>query len=143
MIKYYLDDMIIPAIGWDDLLTKLRQVFFTIHTAKLILKPSKCVFGKSTLEFLGFLIIYRIVNDEDLFVAPKTMRKELTIAAHDLAGNFAADYTVEKLQKDFWFDNMRRYVKQHIKMCMCIDYLVNRRPGGRQEDLLHPIPPGN
>lgn len=89
---------------------------------------------------LGDGILYRTVRDKDLFVAPKTMRKGLTIAAHDLAGHFGVDRTITRLQKDFWFANIRRYVKQHINMC--IDCLVNKKPGGRRPGYLHPIPPG-
>lgn len=85
-------------------------------------------------------ILYRNVQGKDLFVVPKSMRKGLVIAAHELSGHFAVDRTVQKLQKDFWFAKMRRYVKQHIKMC--IDCLVSKRPGGKRPGLLHPIPPG-
>jgi len=85
-------------------------------------------------------ILYQNVQGRDLFVAPITMRKGLVIAAHELSGHFAVDYTIQKLQKDFWFAKMRRYVKQHIKMC--VDCLVNKRLGGKRPGFLHPIPPG-
>lgn len=55
-------------------------------------------------------ILYRIIKGQNLFVAPKSVRKGLTITVHVLSGHFAVDRTIEKLQKDFWFANMRRYV---------------------------------
>lgn len=85
-------------------------------------------------------ILYRSVKRKDLFVVPKVMRNGLTIVAHDLAGHFAVDRTIEKLQKDFWFSNMKRYVKHHINMC--IDCLVNKKKGGKKTGYLHLIPPG-
>jgi len=61
-------------------------------------------------------ILYRTVKGRDLFVVPRSMRKGLVIAAHELSGYFAVDRTIQKLQKDYWFANMKKYVKQHIRM---------------------------
>lgn len=68
------------------------------------------------------------------------MRKGLTIVARDFAGHFGVDRTITRLQKDFWFENMRKYVKQHINTY--INCLVNKKPGGRRPGYLHPIPQG-
>lgn len=38
------------------MLEKLNQVFQTLRNAQLTLKPTKCIFGKSKLDFLGFRI---------------------------------------------------------------------------------------
>jgi len=56
VLRYYLDNMIIPANDWEDLIRKLRLVFNVLRTAKLTLKLNKCNFGKTVLEFLGFQI---------------------------------------------------------------------------------------
>lgn len=89
---------------------------------------------------LQYGILYRTVKGRELFVVPKSMRKGLVIAAHDLSGHFAVDRTIQRLQKDYWFANMKRYVKQHIRMC--IDCLVCKKPGGKKPGFLHPITPG-
>lgn len=89
---------------------------------------------------LGGGLLYRRVNDKLLFVMPRTMRKGLVVAAHDLKGHPAVDRTVANILQDFWFVRMRRYVKFHIKMCM--ECLLVKRPRGKQPGLLHPIPVG-
>ncbi|UYV75307.1 hypothetical protein LAZ67_12003426 [Cordylochernes scorpioides] len=52
----YLDDVIIPAKDWREMIERLREVLERIRSAKLILKPSKCEFGRREVEFLGYVI---------------------------------------------------------------------------------------
>jgi len=54
------------------------------------------------------------------------MRKGVVIAAHDYGGHFAVDRTVARITDDYWFAGMKRYVKQHI--AMCVDCLTNKKP---------------
>jgi len=68
------------------------------------------------------------------------MRKAIVIAEHDLNGHFNVDRTLARIMNKYWFLMMRRYVKQHIHMC--VDCLIHKRPGGRRLGLLHLIPPG-
>jgi len=56
IVRNYLDDMVIDAVDWDDMLSKLRLVFERLRSACLTLKPSKCAFGAEQIEFLGFII---------------------------------------------------------------------------------------
>ncbi|UYV84191.1 hypothetical protein LAZ67_X001482, partial [Cordylochernes scorpioides] len=49
----YLDDVIIPAKDWREMIERLREVLERIRSAKLTLKPSKCEFGRREVEFLG------------------------------------------------------------------------------------------
>lgn len=43
---FYLDDMLIPAKTWDELMSRLRQVLELLRKARLTIKLSKCEFGK-------------------------------------------------------------------------------------------------
>ncbi|UYV75780.1 hypothetical protein LAZ67_13001327, partial [Cordylochernes scorpioides] len=52
----YLDDVIIPAKDWREMIERLREVLERIRSAKLTLKPSKCEFGRKKVEFLGYVI---------------------------------------------------------------------------------------
>lgn len=52
----YLDDILIPAYSWDDMLERLKLVFERLRLAKLTLKLTKCEFGKKEVQFLGFVI---------------------------------------------------------------------------------------
>ncbi|KAF0721978.1 Integrase catalytic domain-containing protein, partial [Aphis craccivora] len=85
-------------------------------------------------------LLYRIYNGKELFVMPKSMRKSITVGAHDLCGHLSVEKTVKQILQDNWFTGMRRYVKRHVSMC--IECLMTKRPRGRQPGLLHPIPVG-
>ncbi|UYV68829.1 hypothetical protein LAZ67_6001150 [Cordylochernes scorpioides] len=52
----YLDDVIIPAKDWREMIERLREVLERIRSAKLTPKPSKCEFGRREVEFLGYVI---------------------------------------------------------------------------------------
>lgn len=56
VVKNYLDDIVIDAEDWCDMLNKLQMVLEKLRGASLTLKPSKCSFGARCIEFLGFLI---------------------------------------------------------------------------------------
>ena len=52
----YLDDIVIFSRTFDEHLVRLRTVFDRIRSAKLTLKPKKCLFGRAEIKFLGHLI---------------------------------------------------------------------------------------
>ncbi|UYV62948.1 hypothetical protein LAZ67_2002587, partial [Cordylochernes scorpioides] len=52
----YLEDVIIPAKDWREMIERLREVLERIRSAKLTLKPSKCEFRRREVEFLGYVI---------------------------------------------------------------------------------------
>lgn len=85
-------------------------------------------------------LLYRRYQGKLLLVVPKCMRKGIVIGAHDYGGHFSVDRTITQITRDYWFTGMKRYVRQHINMCL--DCLVHKKPGGRKPGLLHPIPPG-
>jgi len=55
-VRNYLDDIVIDAHDWPDMLDKLRMAFDRLRSACLILKLSKCVFGARRIEFLWFIV---------------------------------------------------------------------------------------
>lgn len=57
-VVFYLDDMLIPAKDWEELMLRLRQVLELLRKANLTIKLPKCEFGKQQVEYLG----YRISN---------------------------------------------------------------------------------
>lgn len=56
VLKNYLDDWVIDADCWNDILTKLRLVLENLRIAKLTLKPSKSLFDAKSIGFLGLVI---------------------------------------------------------------------------------------
>jgi len=111
--------------------------------------PEKCALLKAVKADVGRYedkyqieqgLLYRKYGDKLLFVMPKTMRKSLLVAAHDLSGHPAVDRTVFNLLQDFWFSKMKRYVRKHINMCF--ECLLAKNPRGKRPGLLHSIPLG-
>ena len=52
----YLDDIICFSTSFPQHLDRLEEVFQALSDANLRLKPKKCVFAKSRVEFLGHVI---------------------------------------------------------------------------------------
>jgi len=56
VVLNYFDDYFIPAQNWEDMKGRLTQVLDAFVTARLTLRPSKCVFAATSIEFLGFVL---------------------------------------------------------------------------------------
>jgi hypothetical protein len=52
----YLDDIVVFSSDYDVHLKDLRAVFERIRAAKLKIKPPKCAFAKTGIQYLGFII---------------------------------------------------------------------------------------
>ena len=55
-VENYIDDVLIHSDPWEIHLRTLRKVFVRIRDAHLTIKPSKCFFGYTNVEFLGHSI---------------------------------------------------------------------------------------
>jgi transposase InsO family protein len=52
----YLDDILIPAENWEDMIQKLKLVLARLQEVGLTLRISKCFFGKREVEYLGVTV---------------------------------------------------------------------------------------
>jgi hypothetical protein len=52
----FLDDMAFGADSADEFLEKLEELLKKLASRGVVLKPSKCVFGASSLEYLGHIV---------------------------------------------------------------------------------------
>jgi transposase InsO family protein len=71
--EIYLDDCIIHAADNTSFLSRLEQVFQRFSKHKLYLKPSKCKFGMSKVEFCG-----RVISKEGISMSEKKISQVLT-----------------------------------------------------------------
>jgi len=85
-------------------------------------------------------LLYRRCKDKLLFRMPWNMRKSILVSAYDLNRHQSVDKTVSHILQDYWFPELRRYVRQHIHMCL--ECLIMKTPRGRRPGLLHPMPVG-
>lgn len=69
----YLDDIVIFSESYDQHLIDLEEVFARIRKAKLKIKPPKCSFAKSGIQYLGYMIGPKGVECD-----PETTRKVAT-----------------------------------------------------------------
>ena len=65
----YIDDIIVFAPSREELYTRLSEVFNRLRTANLRLKPKKCSFLQTEVEFLGHTVSQEGVQCS---VAPNT-----------------------------------------------------------------------
>ena len=66
---FYLDDIIVFAVTWEEHLTRLRQVFKRLHHAQLKLGAEKCTFAAKKVSYLGHR-----VTSEDLLPDPTLLK---------------------------------------------------------------------
>jgi hypothetical protein len=52
----YMDDILIFAENQEELQKQMKQVLQRLREHDLFLKPKKCEFNKSTMEYLGLII---------------------------------------------------------------------------------------
>lgn len=81
--------------------------------------------------------LYRQVKDQLKWVVPKSARFQLCKLNHDDIGHFSVEKTLSKIQKDFWFPKMRRFITKYVRAC--IECAYSKEPSGPKEGLLHPI----
>ncbi|CAD7079666.1 unnamed protein product [Hermetia illucens] len=77
--------------------------------------------------------LYRKVDDQLRFVVPTAMRWRVVRTYHDDMGHFAAEKTLDRLRKDFWFPKMRKYVKSNKTV-------TGKAEGQLYIDTVKPIP---
>ncbi len=52
----YIDDVLVYSTSWSAHLTHLEAVMSRLHSAGLTVKPSKCLWAQSQVEYLGYLV---------------------------------------------------------------------------------------
>jgi hypothetical protein len=55
-ILVFFDDTLIYSQSWKDLLGHIRMTFEILANQQFVVKPSKCVFGQTEVDYLGHLI---------------------------------------------------------------------------------------
>jgi hypothetical protein len=91
-IQVYIDDVVITTRKEESLISDLRETFDNLNRYKLKLNPTKCSFGVSAGQLLGFLVSVRgIEANPEKIQAILTMGK--LVKLHDmqkLRGHVAA-----------------------------------------------------
>lgn len=86
-------------------------------------------------------LVYRKMKDKLLFYVPRLMENQIITNSHDNLGHVGKEKTMEYISQIYWFPEMQKKIKLHIKNCIkCLCYSPTV---GKQEGVLHNIPKGN
>ena len=77
----YLDDCIVHGAGEDQFCDRLEQVLARFKKHLIVLKPSKCKFGMSLVEYCG-----KEISDKGLSMSKKKIQKVLDFPKPVTAG---------------------------------------------------------
>lgn len=81
-IYTYIDDIIIPSNSFEEMMIKLNATLNTLSKHNITLSPSKCVFFRDEIDYLGFNIAHNTIKPITSniakiteFKSPKTVRQ--------------------------------------------------------------------
>lgn len=82
--------------------------------------------------------LFRKIDKNNVkWVVPKANRWQICKLCHDDIGHFGVEKTLAKIQENYWFAGMRRFVTKYVTSCLnCLYY---KTPSGRKPGELHPI----
>jgi hypothetical protein len=91
-IQVYIDDVVITTRKEESLISDLQETFDNLNRYKLKLNPTKCSFGVSAGQLLGFLVSARVIEaNPEKIQAILTMGQPTKLHdVHKLAGCVAA-----------------------------------------------------
>ena len=55
-MEVYIDDMLVKSVEAANHIAHLEEAFDILRKHRMMLNPSKCIFGVSSGKFLGFLV---------------------------------------------------------------------------------------
>ena len=52
-VEFYWDDILVHTRTWEEHIKALRELFRRLLAAGMTIRPTKCLFGVNTVDFLG------------------------------------------------------------------------------------------
>ena len=56
VVESYIDDILVYSSSWTDHLSRLQELFNRLRQAGLTARPTKCMIGTASVEFIGHII---------------------------------------------------------------------------------------
>ena len=109
----YIDEVIIFSPSFEEHLSRLTAVFGRLRDANLKLKPSKCHFARTSVDFLGF-----VVSSEGILPDPSKL---------DAVRTFPVPKSVKDVRSFLGLCNYyRRFVKDFAKIASPLNRLTRK-----------------
>ncbi|GFZ17254.1 hypothetical protein Acr_26g0005240 [Actinidia rufa] len=118
-MEVYIDDMLVKSLQAHNHIAHLQEAFDILRRHRMMLNPSKCIFGVSSGKFLGFLVTKRGIElkeylgsppllsvptaDENLYVylsASPTAISAVLVREEAIKAQALADFIVESTHED-------------------------------------------
>ena len=143
-VQVYVDNMLVKSLREDDHLGNLQETFDTLRTYNMKLNLSKCAFGVTAGNFLGFMVSHRgiEVNPEKVRVImelspPKTVKEVQSLNDKIAALNRFVSRATNKclpffrtLKKSFEWTNECQQAFENLKVYLSSPPLLSpSRPG--------------
>ena len=146
-VQVYVDNMLVKSLREDDHLGDLQETFDTLRTYNMKLNLSKCAFGVTAGNFLGFMVSYRgiEVNPEKVRVImelspPKTVKEVQSLNDKIAALNRFVSRATNKclpffrtLKKSFEWTNECQQAFENLKVYLSSPPLLS--PSRPEEEL--------
>jgi transposase InsO family protein len=83
--------------------------------------------------------IYRkLDNGRKAWVVPKMARMQICRLCHDDTGHLGVEKTLKRIQENYWFSKMRRFVTKYVNACLQCAY-YKQSGSGKKQCKLNPI----
>jgi hypothetical protein len=124
-------DWLVAAQLQNEQLLRIRQIL----QAKIVNSETRRYFDNYEVRNNK---VYRVLGDgTKLWVVPKEARWQILRLCHDQAGHFGIEHTIRRIQLNYWFPKIRRFVTKYVKACLnCLYY---KHSAGKKQRKLHPI----
>jgi hypothetical protein len=82
-------------------------------------------------------VYLRLPDGKVAWVVPRAARWQIVRLCHDQAGHLGVENTLRRIQQNYYFLKMRRFVTKYIRPCLNCNYYKNCT--GKKQGKLHPI----
>ena len=92
-VDFYRDDILVHTRTWEEHIRALRELFSRLVQAGLTIRPTKCLFGVNSVDFLGHQLEQGMIglhqdNVEKIKDAPRLSTKKQVRSFMGLAGHY-------------------------------------------------------
>lgn len=124
-------DWLLSAQLQDEQLARIRQILKDGRGAS----ETKYYFKEYVLKNEK---VHRRLSDQKVaWVVPRNARMQICRLCHDEAGHLGIEKTIERISRNYWFADMRRFVTKYVSACLNCAYYKDT--SSRKQGKLHSI----